>query len=509
MAHKPSDQQREVYRWVRNEHGNLILIAVAGAGKTTTILNASTMTPTDSRVIIVAYNKKIADEISEKLKSKNIHPRIKAGTFHSFGFANWLRQYKDRKGKDYVQKKKVENILEDMKVPEEYAGFCTKLVSMAKNRAIGVLCDLEDETEWMNIIEHYDLDSGLPEDSTGRIISNCIGSSIIALKRSIEIADDVIDYDDMLYMPLHRNVNFWRNEWVFVDEAQDTNPARRELVKRFLQPQIGRAVFVGDPAQAIYGFTGADNDSLEIIKREFNARELPLTVTYRCPKAVVQEARQYVSHITAADGNAEGEVGSITDEAFHKLPASEFSNQAAMLCRKTAPLVLTAFALIRRNIPCHVEGKDIGQGLIAMTKKWQTNSIEVFKEKLNEYVSREVNKFLEKKEEEQAERLMDKKETLYVIMDGLSEEATLDDVRAKINGLFGDTPEGVRPKHFVLSTVHKSKGREWPTVYILDRGKYMPSAFARQQWQLEQEYNLIYVAVTRSQGRLIDVFSAA
>jgi superfamily I DNA/RNA helicase len=53
--------------------------------------------------------------------------------------------------------------------------------------------------------------------------------------------------------------------------------------------------------------------------------------------------------------------------------------------------------------------------------------------------------------------------------------------------------------------VHKSKGLEWPVVHILGRGDIMPSPRAKQEWQMEQEINLCYVAVTRAQEILVDV----
>jgi superfamily I DNA/RNA helicase len=55
-----------------------------------------------------------------------------------------------------------------------------------------------------------------------------------------------------------------------------------------------------------------------------------------------------------------------------------------------------------------------------------------------------------------------------------------------------------------LCSVHKAKGLEWNRVYILGRDSLMPSKFARQKWQMDQELNLIYVAVTRAKAELIE-----
>ena len=77
-----SDQQERVFRWVENDLGNLVLIAVAGSGKTTTLVEMTRHM--QGTVALAAYNKAIAEEISVKLAE--VGSRAKASTFHSFGF---------------------------------------------------------------------------------------------------------------------------------------------------------------------------------------------------------------------------------------------------------------------------------------------------------------------------------------------------------------------------------------------------------------------------------------
>src|SRR5574338_280007 len=125
--------------------------------------------------------------------------------------------------------------------------------------------------------------------------------------------------------------------------------------------------------------------------------------------------------------------------------------------------------------------------------------------RLDPYLERETAKFTAKSQEMKAQQLADKVETLRVIMDNLSDDATIDAVVSEIRGIFGDTPEGQQSNNLTLSTIHKSKGREWDRVYWLGRDRWQPSPYARQAWQMEQETNLIYVAATRAKLELIDV----
>lgn len=503
MGHSPSIQQRTVYKWVRDSQGNLILVAVAGSGKTTTILNAATLMR--GSVNLCAYNKKIADELTAKLKGANQPNRIQAGTFHSFGFRNWRKMAP----KVDVDKNKVRTLAEKTKAPDELIDFIVKLTSLAKQRAFGVLTEPGNWSAWRDLVDHYDIDQSLPQDKSGltnndQKIDDGIGFAMQVFAKSLTMDNDFIDYDDMILAPLIHDCRMWQNDWLLVDEAQDLNDSRRELAKRMLKPG-GRAIFVGDPAQAIYGFTGANNDSLDLIKQQFNCTELPLTVTYRCPKSVVQVARQWVSHITAHDTAPDGSVTEITEQEFAALPADRFTHEAVMLCRNTAPLVATAYSLIRRGIACHVEGKSIGAGLLNLIGKWTTNDIDTLQKKMEDYLKKEVAKFMEKKQEQKAEALTDRVDCIQVLIGALPADSTVADLKTQIRALFGDTPEGQAPKVFTLSTVHKSKGREWPTVYLYDRAGLMPSRFARQPWQLEQERNLMYVAVTRSMANLVEV----
>lgn len=175
----------------------------------------------------------------------------------------------------------------------------------------------------------------------------------------------------------------------------------------------------------------------------------------------------------------------------------------AVLCRNTKPLVELAYALLRREIACHVEGREIGSGLIALTKKWaRVKSCSLLRTRLQEWLEKQVAKLTAKGKETAAGELTDRVETLFVIMAGCD---TVDQLRAKIERLFSDTPDGKPSPNLTLSTIHKSKGREWDRVYIYGMETYQPSKYARRDWEIEQEDNLCYVAVTRAKAELVYV----
>lgn len=511
---EPSPQQATALDFIPNGTGHGILVAVAGAGKTTTLVEMVKLIVRDGlgSGVFLAYNKKIADEIGAKLKAAGIDwKQFRAATFHSIGKSTWDYAVagKDKSRYPKVIEKKVDGILEEWGVPEDRRSFIKTLVSLAKNHAVGVLNEGEllDVPTWLHLVEHYGLDERLPFE--GEALERATTQAIIlaqgVLQQSINMNAAVIDFDDMLYAPLIHEARPFRQDWVFVDEAQDTNPARRLFAERLLKPS-GRLVAVGDPHQAIYGFAGADNDSLRIIAEHFQATELPLTITYRCPKQVVALARTWVSHIEAHESAPEGMVQHLTWEDFVKgVDAGALNPTDAILCRNTKPLVTLAFELIRKRIACHVEGKDIGKGLYALATKWKSvRRIGALRHKLDDYRDKEVKRLLEKEREAQADALNDRVDTLLVLMESLKEDDSVEEVQRIVDDLFRDTDGTERPT-VTLSTVHKSKGREWDTVFLLGRNTLMPSPFAKQAWSLEQEKNLCYVAVTRAKSALIEV----
>jgi len=501
MSFVPSVQQQAAFDWVEKGRGNAILEAVAGAGKTTTLVKICALISEGNpraSVAFAAYNKKIADEIGAKLSGSGVDTKkVRAATFHSFGFSAWRYVAKGVK----VEEKKMDAVVVDLEVPEELREFTKALVSLAKQRAVGVLSRMDDLEVWYSIVDHFDMEESL-ENPTAETVREAVRWGWKALRESIRRNRDVIDFDDMIYAPLIHNVRMWQNDWVLVDEAQDTNPARRALAKKMLKPG-GRLIAVGDPHQAIYGFTGADNDALDVIAREFACARLPLTVTYRCPKAVVEHARLLVSHISAHESAPEGAVEGMAEGEFMKIVPGAAD---AILCRNTKPLVQLAFSLIRRRIACHVEGREIGAGLMALATKWKkVRTVGELRDRLDVYLSLQTEKLMAKGQEVKADALRDKVETLLVLMEGMEDDAAVMELKKVIDGMFSDTPDGAAPKNLTLSTVHKSKGREWGVVYLLGRNKFMPSPYARQDWQVEQERNLEYVAITRAMERLVEV----
>lgn len=495
MTFAPSPAQAAFFNWIDNGQGNAVLVAVAGAGKTTTLIEG--IRRMHGRVFFGVYSSSMGIEIKEKV-AKLERKDVFASTIHSAGFRQLKYTFKNSELRTDGRKCATiaESFLEARPDLETYLSCAVAVVSMAKQRGIGALAEVgnpNDNAVWQAMIDHFDLAENMAENFRPEVL---IGFARAILKKSNEDLN-VIDYDDMVYLPLQRNLRMLQHDWVLLDEAQDTNPVRRALAKKMLA-RGGRFVAVGDPHQSIFGFTGADNDSLAQITAEFKAVELPLTVTYRCPKAVVEVARTWVSHIEAHESAPEGEFKSLRYDDL--IPAIKTGD--AILCRFNKYIVRTAFALIRAGIPAKIEGRAVGQGLLALATKWKVKNLDTLLVRLAAHREKEVAKAMAKKDDAKVERINDQIDTLLVLIERTRDQggSTVDDLKVIVESMFADDVAG---DVVTLCSLHRSKGREWDTVYILGLNEFFGRG--EQEWMQEQEVNLLYVGVTRAKATLINV----
>lgn len=466
---------------------NLVVEAVAGSGKTTTVMNALRHCPRGARVLMLAFNKSIADELRRRA------PRgVECRTFHSLGMSAFSGM------RPKVEGRKNFKILRELGISRQaqraYGAMACRLVSLSKQIGVGLPAgpSVHDESVWWGLVGHH----GLMLPNRGDSMDEAIALAqrvLVAGNREAEI----IDFDDMLYRPLLRSLSFPSYDIVFVDESQDTNPLQIDLLRQVAH-DVTRFVFVGDRRQAIYGFRGADAAAMDAIETDFQCVRLPLSVTYRCARAVVEQAQQIAPEIQPREGAPDG---TVVDEPRGSVYWDEFLPSDAVLCRNTAPLLEMAYAGIAAGHGCKVLGRDIGKGLITLADKMAGTSsdVDVMLDRLRTYTDAEIAKAVAKDQPAIAARLEDQESALRVAVDALPRDAYhMAGLRRSIEALFTEDDAG---DLLTLCTIHRSKGHEWDRVFILEPD-LMPSKWARKPWQRIQEENLEYVAITRARDHL-------
>lgn len=518
-----SKYQKAIFNWIDywrtltpgfevSQKRHLKVEAVAGSGKTSTIVKAAEYIPASDRAIFLAFNTHIAEELKRRLP-----PHVWARTTHSLGnrvcMNTTMRSALGDDGRrGSPTKNKTSNILKEMQLSflqQQTFPQVRKMVAAAKSLGLvpyaleksvqGGL--LKDTTEnWQeHILDHFGIVFDEEEQQ-----ATAIDLARQVLKISINTAHQSFDYDDMLYMPIVMRWAFPKFKWVIVDEAQDINVVQREIVKRTIASD-GHVIALGDSRQSIYGFRGADSQSMENIRKEFNADVLPLSICYRCSKEVVREARRIVPQIEYHDDAPDGSV-------THSLPAgvklSEyFTPDVSVLCPFNAPLVEFAFRLLKERIAVRVLGRDLGGGVIKSLKKLNAINVADAIDKANESLTFERSK-IDPEDEDKLTALQDRYDVLNLFLNEAAPNDSIESVVRTIETLFAtDKPE---PGILTLSTIHKAKGLEWNKVVLIDSDILYCSTRKGKpisDWEMEQRMNLLYVGQTRAKIDLVYVTS--
>lgn len=480
--------------WLLSGRGHGIIEAVAGAGKTTTLIELLRLLPVDARIMFLAFNVRIVNELK-----KRVPEHVQVCTLNSLGHRALTAHLSARgvrvRSVDADKVRKLARALEEREGPSASRSFnaVPRLVRLAKSAGIvpaelaapvaGLLPDTADS--WAALIAYHDLDLG--DKAEPAEVIRCARMVLAASCRDL----GVIDYDDQLLLAYALGASVPQVDWLFVDEAQDLSPLQHALIRRALGPQ-SRLVAVGDPNQAVYGFRGADSESMATLRTSFGCQSFPLHVSYRCPRAIVAVAQRYVAHIQPHESAPEGTV----DE--RGLPADQAGIAVGdmVVCRKTAPVVRVAYSLLRAGTPAVVLGRDIGKGLLTMVKNLEASDLDDLATRLKAWEERELAKAIKKDDEAKQASIADKADTLRVFIEM---STSLDDLRSRVETMFGDAKDP--SKIVACSTIHKAKGLEAERVFVVNAHE-MPSKWARQPWQQQQERNLAYVAVTRAKNHL-------
>jgi superfamily I DNA/RNA helicase len=249
----------------------------------------------------------------------------------------------------------------------------------------------------------------------------------------------------------------------------------------------------------VYAFAGADSESYEKLRQLPNTKELPLSVTYRCGKEIVEQVKHINPLIKPHTKNGKGTVL----ETFSYL---DIEDGDMVLCRNTFPIVSLCINFLCKGRKAFIIGSDIGLSLKNMIRNCENKSEPFNMDNVLSRLHHEKQKMIDKvmtkngvssKEASEESSIILFKEKIEII-NALSDD--IEDplvVMKKIDEIFSDN----KKQGICLSNIHKSKGLESDRVFILHQ-ELMPSKRAVLPWEVEQENNLIYVAYTRAKKTL-------
>lgn len=501
-----SEYQSAILKWVKEGRGHGCCNAVAGSGKTTTLrlvaiaLQEAGISPHDIKVVV--FNKANKDDLVAKFGPDW---KQSIATLNSVGWG-MLRRHLELKTAP-IETSKYRKIAREMGLIKGSHGPRT----LAQDRVVESdddflrICDLVRQTnvngeaeEIMDICSHFEI----PGVSSYSHVSQCV-KQVLREGEAQARAKKSFDYIDQIWLPVRWGLSEASPyKFVLVDECQDLNALQLEL-SLGLAGKKGRILAVGDPRQAIYGFAGADCNSFQNIVTRLKAKELPLSLCYRCPKSHIELVNDIFPQIPikATPEAIGGSVERIKETDLWGNKDCRLKEGDMVLCRKTAPLVNLCLKLIARGIAATVRGREIGKQIKAELEaiaKIPGFSYAKFNDAVARYSEAKCAKYKGLDNEDYlVEVLTDKIDALLTIYRSQPMAKSINDLGNYIDSLFSDEHSPV-----TLCTAHRAKGLEGDRIFLLKPGD-MPMVWrGQQEWQKEQENNLLYVSLTRSKSQL-------
>jgi len=470
-----SKYQQTIFQEIENGKSSLVISAVAGSGKTTTLIECLNRVDDSLTSVFLAFNNAIVDELRNRIEKVG----VTITTMHSFCWKALMNHYgfkcelRPNKSIKFIEKVCLSKGIEKDKL-NYYMFVYSNMLDLIRQNFI------EDVDEIIKLGEKHSF-----------LLSEDDGEYLLEILSLMNKDKKIFDFTDMIYRTIKDDVLLNKFDLVFVDESQDLSKIQQIIVSK-IKTKRGRMIAVGDPSQAIYGFAGADVESYDNLKTLFaNTIELPLSVNYRCGKRIVAEAKKINAQIEAFDGKEDG----IVKSGF----IDDIKDGDWVLCRNVKPLVIMNLYLLANDIKSFVRGDDIGMGLISMVNKTASTTIKTMKVKLLGTLMGERRKLknLGVKNPDNTDKIDSLRNRIDVLTILSYDLIYTKDLKQRIKDIFKDEGKGV-----CLSTIHKSKGLENDVVHILCP-ELIPSKFAEQEWELKQEENLKYVAITRAKSKLV------
>ncbi len=455
--------------------GNIMINALAGTGKSATLkLIDKAHRKAEARLYCV-FNRRNADEAIAAQKADEFSSLTAIKTFNGLGHGIWQKVV----GQLTLDKSKPRTIwrsmIDDMKrtdANEAWRHYSVVMDGVEKAKAHGYVprtCKLPHTA----LIDAEGLALAMDEQPT----ADAMELIDALLNRSIVLAySGTIDFNDQIYMPALFEGVYPKFPRIMVDEYQDQSPVNHALLQRLVRSKL---IGVGDPYQNIYGFRGAKSGGMAAAVDAYAMTELPLSVSFRCPSAIVEAARWRVPEFKWSKAGG-------TVQTAERYIGADFPDDSTIICRNNAPLLRMAFRLISAGRGVMVVGSELGPRLVAILKKFGDSTMP------RRDLLSEIESWREERLVAGSKSANDLADCMRVFVE---HGDTLGAAISYAEHIFAQRGT-IR-----LLTGHKSKGLEFDNVFWLDPDL---CDLSRQQ-----DANLAYVITTRSQNSLTKLDSSS
>lgn len=536
MKIKWSQYQQTIFESIEPYH-NMVIEAVAGSGKTTTIVEMIKLLKKKGLVsgnkrkgLVCAFNKHIEVTLSEKIKGTKFISKTLNAIGHGILVRHSYPQQIKIETKKYYQicEQVIDSFSPSYLFELNLKGLVNPEYKGKKNGVIGVgrlktrrksdypyvfdelndfvqvvnTCRKEYSKHFLSIEDLQNLMAEYPLEISDYLKKKELHQTIAveAINKALDyginsyVNDSTIDFSDQLWLPLTMGLTpITKYDWIIVDESQDLNLNQARLIK-VLGHENSTYIFVGDSKQSIYLFNGAKPNCMKLIKRHFNCTEYPLSLCYRCPPNHITLAKEYNSQIEAfkeKDGLIEK--STITEIRDLVKQCYQTNTEIILISRLNYIFfeVLCQCAFIDR-IKVSLLGKDLGAELVKLARLLLPDKFTDIN-KINKTLTSYTEYYSEQMDSSKADYC----KCLLSIWQYI-QPTNSDELNNLLNSVI--IPQGV----IKFGSIHRAKGTEADNVVILGDNllPYSPTNRSLTDKETQQEENLTYVAFTRSKANL-------
>jgi len=508
---------------VTSEAAPLAIIAPAGSGKTRVLTRRIALRIGEGRaearhVLALTFTRKAAGELIARLRRLDVDASLTAGTFHAIALAQ-LRRYAAERNRDAPQ------------VLERKGRLLGPLVGGRGPAAAVAINEVASEIEWAQarLVPPDEFADAAREAARPLARPAAEIAEFYARYEQAKRKRRVLDFDDVLRRcadavasdPAFAEHQRWQFRHFFVDEFQDATPLQALLLRAWLGGRADLTV-VGDPAQAIYGFAGAEAAPLLDFRRNFGGDTVALNRNYRSTAAVVALAETALTSVALGDrvaptavrpaGNRPTfvaydddklEASVIADRCWQAFQQGVPWQEIGVLFRTNAQSAAFEAALTRRGVPFHVgDGQRFANRaeVRALLDRLSELEREAPRRPLAEHLA---DLAVERDEAEEAQQANERAVLVDRGREFVAVDGGIGGVRAFASWLDAVTRGERAGAAVTLSTFHRAKGLEWTVVFVtgLERG-LVPIANAATAAAQAEERRLLHVALGRARDEL-------
>lgn len=525
-------EQRRVAEAIR---GPVRVLAGAGTGKTRAITHriaygVATGVYAPTEVLAVTFTTRAAGEMRGRLRTLGAGG-VQARTFHSAALRQ-LRYFWPR--------------VHGHELPDLIESKIGLLAGAARRQRMqtdqALLRDLASEVEWAKVSNVSPDDYARVADQRGRSVAHLDADSVARIYEGyeeIKRGQTRMDMEDVLLFAAGLLADEEavaaqvrrQYKWLVVDEFQDVSPLQSALLDLWLGGRDEICV-VGDPAQTIYSFAGANASYLrDFSKKHATATSVELVRNYRSTPQIVSAANQMLAGTPSRSVQLVAQQPSGPDVIYRAHPdevaeadaaaeriaslrsAGTAAGEIAVLFRINAQSETFEDALTRRRIPYVVRGAarffdrpEVRQAVTLLRGTARSGQDEGSVGDLVRATLSGMGWTIDppgtrgetRNRWESLQALVDQAAEFVREHPGADLGALVDDLDRRASEQHAPLADGV-----TLATLHTAKGLEWDAVFLCGmQDGTLPITYADTPAAVEEERRLLYVGVTRARRHL-------